>query len=78
MKMIHNFDDFMKWYLKGEVKPDVWSHLGDKSVGSLKNRGWKIGFFHRSRDLLAICSRSAENFEIAYRDAGIDFWVPDE
>ena len=43
-------------------------------------KGWEIkhGFFKRSKmsdDILALCRRSKENFEFAYTEAGIDFWV---
>lgn len=82
--MIHNYDDFCKYYDQGLVKPDINSPLGWKSAEALMKLGWNIdsknilGFPQNSKisnKLLSICRQSKENFDIAYRHAGIDFWI---
>lgn len=75
MRMVSTYEEFCSLHDQGKVKPDVWTHLGRNSVESLRGRGWKIGKWRTARDLLAICRQSPENFEVAYRNAGIDFWV---
>lgn len=75
MRMIHTYSDFCSYYEKRLVYPDVRSHLGWRSVQYLRKHGWKIGKWRTARDLLAICRQSPQNFELAYRHAGIDFWV---
>jgi hypothetical protein len=77
MKMIHSFEDFCTHYSLGDIQPDVRSHLEGKSVDFLRKRGWNIEFWRSARDLLAICRRSQDHFELAYKSAGIDFWAPD-
>lgn len=84
MKMIHNYEEFCNLYDQGKVNPDVTSNLGYNSVEYLRKQGWKMdtgGLFRRPRpakDLLMICRQSADNFELAYRKAGIDFWTKED
>lgn len=81
--MIHNYEDFCKYYDEGKVFADIESNLGLKSVIYLRQNGWEISdaVFSKSKtqkDLLNICRKSAENFELAYRHAGIDFWKKED
>lgn len=78
MRMVHKFEEFCELHDQGKVRPDVKSHLGQKSVESLRGRGWKIGRWRTESDLLSLCRQSPENFTLAYRHAGIDFWVEGE
>jgi hypothetical protein len=83
MEMIHNYEKFCKYYDCGRVTPDVRSDLGNRSVQYLRRQGWDIrgGFFRRSqtvKDLLALCRQSEENFQLAYKHGGIDFWLVKE
>nr|WP_299384462.1 hypothetical protein [Allomuricauda sp.] len=84
MKMVHTYEEFCKYHDVGMVKPDVSTPLGYQSVQALRKMGWRIegknflGFRSSARvakELLDICRKSQENFETAYRHAGIDFWV---
>lgn len=75
MRMIHTYEEFCKLYDQGKVNPDVNSVLGYKSIEYLRNNGWKIRIWKKKKDLLALCRQSNENFEMAYRHAGIDFWT---
>ena len=77
MRMVHDYEEFCKLNAEGKVEPDIRSNLGAKSVDALRNRGWKIGHWRTKNDLLKICSQSPENFNVAYTQAGIDFWVKD-
>ena len=83
MRMINNYEEFCKLSSEGKVFPDVSSDLGFQSVEYLRKQGWKIrgGIFSKSKtrsDLLTLCQQSPENFELAYKHAGIDFWVKEE
>ena len=82
MKMIHNYEDFCKYYDQGRVKPDLSSPLGWKSAQALMKMGWDIDSKNLfgitriskiSQKLLAICRESEDNFQTAYQHAGIDF-----
>ena len=80
MKTAHTYEEFCRWYDQGKIKPAINSQLGHHSVAYLRNLGWRIrgGLFRRSitaRDLLKICRQSAENFDLANKSAGIDFWL---
>ncbi len=84
MGMIHNYEKFCLLYNQEKVKPDVGSPDGYNSVQHLIKQGWQIdsrNFFGSPQDskiaknLLAMCRKSAENFELAYKHAGIDFWI---
>lgn len=86
MRMIHNYEEFCQLYDQGKVEPDVSSKLGWRSVKYLIKQGWQIEsrnffgivkFSKVSDNLLAKCRQSEENFELAYKNAGIDFWVYD-
>ena len=78
MRMVSKYEEFCKLHDQGMVKPDTFTPLGRQSVESLRRRGWKIGKWWTARDLLAICRQHPDNFELAFRDAGIDFWVKGE
>ncbi|MEM9649916.1 MAG: hypothetical protein AAF969_15665 [Bacteroidota bacterium] len=83
MRMIDNYEEFCKLSFEGKVFPDISSDLGFQSVQYLRKQGWKIrgGIFSKSKtrnDLLALCRQSPENFEQAYKNAGIDFWTKDD
>ncbi len=84
MKMVHTYEEFCTLHDKGKIFPDVYSHLGAKSVKFLRDQGWSLdkgGWFRKIRtaeDLLDICRRSPENFQMAYGNAGIDFWIRKE
>ena len=75
MRMVSDYDEFCILYDQGKIKPDVSSSLGRQSVRHLRSRGWEIGKWWTARDLLKICRTSPEHFEVAFRKAGIDFWV---
>jgi hypothetical protein len=82
MRMINNYEEFCRLSSEEKVFPDVSSDLGYQSLEYLRKQGWKIrgGISKESKtrsDLLALCKQSAENFELAYKNAGIDFWVKD-
>lgn len=71
--MIHDYEEFCKLDDQEKVNPDVSSTFGRRSVASLRDKGWKIRWWRKKKDLLAICRRSEENFQRAH-DEGIDFW----
>ncbi|MAN47396.1 MAG: hypothetical protein CMF04_14495 [Hyphomonas sp.] len=75
LRMIHTYADFCKYHDQGNIRPDLTSHLGRKSLNRLKEMGWHIGYWRPQTDFLRICRSSDENFQTAYQTAGIDFWV---
>lgn len=75
MPMIHSYEELCSIHGPGEVRPDITSYDGRRSLEFLRKNGWDIGRENPVDDLLTLCRQSKSNFEFAYTDAGIDFWV---
>ncbi|MFK7749286.1 MAG: hypothetical protein AB8B65_12895 [Kordia sp.] len=84
MEMVHTYEKFCKYDNENKIKPDINSDLGWRSVLYLINLGWNIdsrnifgtpNYTKISRKLLDVCRKSENNFEIAHKNAGIDFWI---
>lgn len=73
-RLVISFEDLQRSCAVGQVKPDVWSSLGAKSVSKMKRAGAPIGFWTRKRDVLAFSLRGPEEFRVAW-EAGVDFWT---
>ena len=75
MRMVSTYEEFCELCDAGKINPDVKSALGRNSVEHLRNKGWKIDEQNAASDLMSICRQSPENFELAFRKAGVDFWT---